>query len=161
MKNIIKNITTMMLLVAGLAISFVPANAAVTANFTTDIDVFFPVVCPNGLPGETIELTGPLHVLVLFTINDNNVSGKIQHQPEGVTGVGLTTGDQYRGTGVTETTFTMSLQNGQANMNFVNNFRLIGQGKAINYLVHEDMHLTINADGTTTANFDHFSIDCK
>jgi hypothetical protein len=43
----------------------------------------------------------------------------------------------------------------------VNNFRIIGQGPGNNYLVHETMHFTINADGTTTVSFDNLTVDCK
>jgi hypothetical protein len=43
----------------------------------------------------------------------------------------------------------------------VNNFRIIGQGKGNNFLVHENLHLTINANGVATAVHDNFSIDCR
>ena len=159
-KNTTKNTTMLMFLVAALAIFIMPANAAVTANFTTQIDITMPVLCPDGF-AENVHLTGSLHVLMSSTSNGNNVSGRYQFQPKGVTGIGETTGYEYQGTGVTEQTFTTSLQNGQANLTFVNNFRLISHGPGENYLVHETMHITINADGTVTVNFDNLSIDCK
>jgi len=37
------------------------------------------------------------------------------------------------------------LQNGQANMTFVNNFRIIGQGPGNNFLVHKTLQIKINA----------------
>ena len=159
MKNTIRN-TTMMIFVAALAIFILPANAAVTANFTTPINIVFPVQCPDGF-AENVDLSGSLHVLMSFTINGNNVSGKFQFQPQGVTGIGETTGAEYQGTGVTEQTFKTSLQNGQANVTSVNNFRLISHGPGDNYLVHETMHITFNAHGIVTVNFDNLSIDCK
>ena len=56
---------------------------------------------------------------------------------------------------------TTSLQNGQATLTFVNNFRIIGQGSGNNFLVHETLHITVNADGTITVFHDNFSIDCR
>jgi hypothetical protein len=161
MKNTIRNTAMTMFFVAALAIFIMPANAAVTVNTTTEINITVFVPCAVGGAGENVDVSGPLHVLMSFTMNGNNISGKFHFQPQGVTGTGETTGDKYQGTGVTQQTFTASLQNGQANVTFVNNFRIIGQGPGNNYLVHETMHITFNADGTVTVNFDNLSIDCK
>jgi hypothetical protein len=105
--------------------------------------------------------SGPLHVLFTFTINGNNVSGFSHFQPQGISGTGETTGDKYQGTGVTQQSFKISLLNGQANFTSVNNFRIIGQGPGNNYLVHENMHVTINANGTVIVSHDNFSVACK
>jgi hypothetical protein len=43
----------------------------------------------------------------------------------------------------------------------VNNFRLIGQGSGNNLQVHQNVHITINANGTVTATVDNTSVDCK
>jgi hypothetical protein len=158
MKN---NGPIMMCLVASLAILVAPAMAAVQVNDTTDIDLTIFVSCADGGVGETVDLSGPLHTLISFTINGNNVSGKMHFQPQGISGTGETTGDKYQATGVTQETFKNSLQNGQANDTFINNFRMIGQGPGNNFLVHETLHFTINANGTTTVSHDNFSMDCK
>jgi len=151
----------MICLVAVLTILVVPANAAVQENDTTDISLTVFVPCAAGGAGEIVDLSGPLHTLISFTINGNNVSGYFHFQPQGITGTGESTGDKYQATGVTLESFKNSLQNGQANLTFVNNFRIIGQGPGNNYLVHETMHVTINADGTATVFHDNFSVDCK
>ena len=151
----------MICLVAVLAILAVPANAAVQVNDKTDISLTVFIPCAAGGAGEIVDLSGPLHTLVSFTINGNNVSGYFHFQPQGITGTGESTGDKYQATGVTLESFKNSLQNGQANLTFVNNFRIIGQGPGNNYLVHETMHVTINADGTATVFHDNFSVDCK
>jgi hypothetical protein len=102
-----------------------------------------------------------LRTLISSTVNGNDVSGYFHFQPQGLSGTGETTSDKYQATGVTQQSFKASLQNGQANLTFVNNFRIIGQGPGNNYLVHETMHITINADGTVTMSHDNFSVDCK
>ncbi len=146
---------------AVLAILIAPAHAAVQVNDKTDIDLTVFVPCAADGAGEVVDLSGPLHTLISFTINGNNVSGTIHFQPQGISATGETTGDKYQATGVTQESFKNSLQNGQANDTFVNNFRIIGQSPGNNFLVHETLHFTINADGTTTVFHDNFSVDCK
>jgi hypothetical protein len=151
----------MICLVAVLTILIAPANAAVQVNDTTEISLTVFIPCAASGAGEIVDLSGPLHTLISFTINGNNVSGYSHFQPQGISGTGETTGTKYQATGVTQESFKSSLQNGQANFTYVNNFRIIGQGPGNNYLVHETMHMTINANGTATVFHDNFSIDCK
>jgi hypothetical protein len=125
----------------------------------TGFTVFIP--CANNGAGEDVILNGDLHVLITFTINGNNFSGKDHFQPQGLSGFGTVTGDKYQGTGVTQDQFKGSFQNGQSEQSFINNFRMIGQGPGNNFLVHENFHLTFNANGDVTAVHDNFSIDCK
>ncbi len=156
--SVVKVITC---LVAALALSLAPINAAVQVNDKTDVVIGVFIPCAAGGVGEVVFLSGPLHTLITYTINGNNVSGTYHFQPQGISGTGETTGDKYQATGVTRQSFKSSLQNGQANFTYVNNFRIIGQGPGNNYLVHETLHFTINADGTLTVSHDNFSVECK
>jgi hypothetical protein len=137
-------------------------SAAVQVNDSTPLvsfTVFVP--CANGGAGELIVLDGMLHTLITFTINGNNVSGKTHFQPQGLSGAGTITGDKYNGVGVTQEHFKSSLQNGQFSDTFINNFRMIGQGPGNNFQVHENAHITINANGDVTVVHDNFSVDCN
>src|SRR5213595_2601319 len=157
-----KNTTISMLLFAALALFTVPANAAKQVNDRSEIDLTVFVPCAAGGAGELVDLSGPLHTLITFTINGNNVSGTAHFQPQGLSGTGETTGDKYQATGVTkDSSFKASFQNGQFTQTYVNNFRIIGQGSGNNFLVHEVLHVTFNANGTVTVFHDNFSIDCK
>jgi len=157
-----KNITIMMFLFAALALFTVPANAAKQINDMSDINLTVFVPCAAGGAGELVDLSGPLHTLITFTINGNNVSGTAHFQPQGLSGTGETTGDKYQATGVTKaSSFKGSFQNGQFTQTYVNNFRIIGSGSGNNFLVHEVLHVTFNANGTVTVFHDNFSIDCK
>jgi len=148
--------------VLGLILSaIVSAHAAVEVNDRTDVSLEVFVACAADGAGEIVDLAGPLHTMITFTINGNNVSGFFRFQPQGISGTGETTGEKYRGTGVTQESFKTSLQNGQANLTFVNNFRIIGPGPGNNFLVHETSHFTIDANGTVTVSHDNFSVDCK
>jgi len=156
-----KNTKIMMFLVAVLAIFTMPANAAVQVNESPQITLSVFVPCAAGGAGEIVDLSGPLHILFTFTINGNNVSGRFQFQPQGISGTGETTGLTYHATGLQASNFTQSLQNGQLNVTSINRFDIIGQGPNNNFTVHETLHFTCNADGTNTVFFDNFSIECN
>jgi hypothetical protein len=82
----------------------------------------------------------------------------VQHfQPQGVSGVGLQTGDRYQGTGVTQSEFndTAGLES-----TYVNNFRIIGQGPNNKLLVHSVVHVTITPNGHVSTVVDNFSVEC-
>ncbi|MGH7565768.1 MAG: hypothetical protein ACREK2_02965 [Gemmatimonadota bacterium] len=139
-----------------------PAAAVVTTTsirFPVDILVFVP--CADGGAGEFVELSGNLHDLFHLMINGNRFVLKVHTQPQGIRGVGLSTGDKYQGTGVTQETLSGSLVNGQFSDTFVNNFRIIGQGPGNNFLVHENLHITVNANGEVTASVGNASVSCK
>jgi hypothetical protein len=144
-----------------LAVLAAPVQAAVVVNDSVNINLAVFVPCANGGAGEVVDLNGPLHELITFNVNGNKVSGTVHFQPQGISGVGEVSGDKYQGTGVTEDHFTGPSINGQFTFTFVNNFRIIGQGPGNNFLIHENFHLTINANGEVTASHDNFSVECK
>ena len=137
------------------------ARAEVTSNTGIPVSITVFVPCANSGAGEDVTVTGTLHALTSATINGNNVSGKEQFQPQGLVGYGSVSGLKYQATGGTKSSFNTSLVNGQAVVNFVNNFKFSGQGPNNNFYVHEDAHITINADGTVTATQDNLSVGCK
>jgi len=150
-----------LLALVAVTLAVVPAQAAIQVNDTTTIALQVFVPCAAGGAGEIVDLAGPLHTLVSFTINGNSVSGYSHFQPQGIVGVGETTGEKYQATGVTQESFKTAFFNGQANLTYVNNFRIIGQASGNNYLVHETLHLTFNANGTLTVSHDNFSATCQ
>ena len=144
---------------AALALGVQAARSEVIFNESVPIavDVFVP--CANGGAGELVALEGNVHMLLIITENANHLSVKSHSQPQGVRGTGLTTGDKYQGTGVTQDHFTVN--RGAETITFVNNFRIIGQGPGNNLLVHGVFHITFNANGEVTATVDNFSVECK
>jgi hypothetical protein len=129
----------------------------VSQTFPIDITVFVP--CANGGAGEDVEITGNLHDL--FHVTFDGVGGlhvTVHDNPQGISGFGLTTGDTYRGVGITEEHFNGTVGSTDT---FVNNFRIIGNGPGNNFSVHENIHVTINANGELTAFVDNFSVTCK
>ena len=133
----------------------------VTTNDQVPFNSSVFVPCANGGAGEVVVLSGTLHLLSHQTVsNSGNFHVKFHAQPQGVSGVGLTTGDQYRATGVTQEEFH---SNGPLPITdtFINNFRIIGQGPGNNFSVHQTIHITINANGVLTAFVDNTNVDCK
>jgi hypothetical protein len=137
------------------------AATSITSNEQINIELSVFVPCANAGAGEIVQLIGTLHVLTTFTINGNNVRGKYHYQPQGISGIGLTTGDKYQATGVTQDEFKGSLVNGQFEETYINNFRIIGVGKDNNILFHENSHLTITANGVVTTVIDNIKDECK
>jgi len=117
------------------------------------------VPCANGGLGEVILMSGNLHILINVTTDAAGGFHVKQHfQPQGLTGTGLVTGAKYQGTGVTQSSQNMTA--GQT-YTFINNFRMIGQGKGNNLLVHQNFHQTINANGEVTSLHNNSSVECR
>ena len=153
---------TLVLVGALLTMAVASAQAAVTTNdktVTFALDEFVP--CANGGVGEVVSGEVLLHALITATVNNNQTSGKFHFQPQGGTAIGETSGDTYHATGVTQDSFSGSLQNGKFTETFVNNFRLIGVGPRNNLLLHTTAHITVNASGETTVEFDKSTEECR
>jgi hypothetical protein len=151
-------ITLLVLSLGSVALS--QALAITTNDFVPFAQAVF-VPCANGGAGETVLISGTLHVQNHITINDNRVSLKVHFQPQGGTGVGLTTGDSYQATGVTQEHDSLPLIDGAANFTFVNNFKIIGTGPNNNLLVHQTVHVTIDANGFVTTVVDNLTVECR
>jgi hypothetical protein len=161
MKRHTRHFSTVLAAISLVFLSAPSARAEVEENVRIPVEIAFEIPCANGGTGEIVVLTGDLHVVTSFVINGNVVRGRFHYQPQGISGYGTVTGDQYHATGVTQGQFKSSLKNGEAMVSLVNNFRIIGQGPGNNFLVHENMHLTINANGDITTSVDHLGADCK
>lgn len=130
-----------------------------TSNEKQPVDEIIFVPCANNGAGENVELTGTIHILIHTTLNGNNFTTKYHFQPQGISGVGLTTGTRYHGSGVTQDKIKGSLKNGKYMETYINNFKIAGHG--VNYKVHNNMHIMVSETGETTASVDNFSSDCK
>ena len=140
--------------------AFAQALSITTNDFVPFAQVAF-VPCANGGAGEPVLVSGTLHIQQHITINDNHATIKTHAQPQGATGVGLTTGDKYNANGVTQEEDGISLDVSASEFTFVNNFRIIGQSNDNNLLVHQTIHETINANGTVTTVVDNTSVECR
>jgi hypothetical protein len=143
---------------AGAAIAQAEATT-VTTNEQIPFSLIAFVPCANAGAGEEVLVTGTLHVLEHVTIDARGgLHVKIHFQPQGATGVGLTTGDTYHATGVTQEHFNAT---GVFNDTFINNFRMIGPGPNNNLLVHQTIHITITPNGDVTSDVVNTSVECR
>ena len=111
--------------------------------------------------GEYVDVSGTTHVTLDFTVSANGSTLVMHVNPQGLVGVGQTTGDIYRATGVTQVATTVAAGGYPYEYTVVNNFRFIGPGSGNNYNLHSLQHATVNANGSMTVFIDSFSIDCK
>ena len=110
---------------------------------------------------DLIHTAGNLHILMTFTENDNRISGGFHFQPQGAK-LEDRFGNVYSGTGVGRGHFSEPVdEDGAVNFTSVDSFKLIGHGKAPNFLVQVVSHITINANGDVTAEFERVSEQCK
>jgi hypothetical protein len=72
-------------------------------------------------------------------------------QPQGVSGTGLVSGEQYRAVGVTRNEFYIPPGDSDREFTSVNRFYLISAGPSDNLLETSTIHVTINANGEATA----------
>jgi hypothetical protein len=140
------------------------ARLATDATTTSDV---FPVTiqqfvpCANGGAGEVVEVSGNLHqVLTTVLTESGRIVVRSHFQPQGLSGVGLTTGDKYQATGVTQETASFSPPF-PVTATFINNFRFIGAGPDNNLLVHQEAHVTIDANGNVRVDVDKLSVECR
>ena len=134
-------------------------HAAVTTDVRVPVNIPVFIPCAAGGAGELAVLQGNLHVLLRFTVSASGTIHAAMHfQPQGISGVGQTTGDKYQATGVTQQEVNLTIGGEET---FINNFRIIGQGNGNNFLIHQTFHITINANGNVTAFVDSLSVDCR
>ena len=118
------------------------------------------IPCANQGNGEVVDFSGSLHAVFSSTVNGNNIHLNMLFNPQGIKGVGETTGDVWQATGETREDLTASVSAFPFTNTFVNNFKLI-DGRGGSFLIHENFHVTVNADGTTTVLHDNFTFTCK
>lgn len=147
-------------LIVSLGVAQVRAKGTTfTTNYRVDVNLTMFVPCAAAGAGEFVQLSGPLDILFVTTIdNRGGFQSKYQVQPKGIIGTGISSGIKYKGTGMTHGTFdgTVGLTS-----NLVSDFKVVGQRSSGGFLVHQDVHVTTNANGVLTVSVDNFSVTCK
>jgi hypothetical protein len=143
--------------VAALAVSVGAAQATTTVQSVAFDSTF--ALCN----GDLVHVSGPLLIATSTTSTTSTTSGglvvAIHFQPQGVSGVDLSTGTVFRATGLTRDLIVDSPPGGYTET-FVNQFHIQATGGAESYIVTELFHVTVTADGTVRVFFDNFSATC-
>ena len=155
---------TIKIIVAGTVMVLMAAGLAGAAAESMRVPFAGPafVSCANDGVGEIVDLSGTLHIVTNTTEDANGgLHTRLHFQPQGAIAIGQVTGDTYRTVGVTQQTVNIRSDGFPVTDTFVNNFRLIGPGTGNNLLVHQVVHMTINANGETTADVSTSSVECR
>ena len=153
-------------LMAALAV-LVPTSVQAEAA-TTNVVYSYPVEfttfvgCINGGAGEWLSLSGSVQFVQVST---TDASGA-QHLQEltiqqGISGVGLASGDQYRTVGAHRSGFNAAYGGSPSEIDVINSYHLIRVGDGLLLAVHETLHVTRSATGEVTAHVENFSIVCE
>jgi hypothetical protein len=146
--------------IAALAIFTLPVDAAKIVNQSIPIAVSVPVPCV----GEVVDVSGKLHTVITFTSNGRHVNAHVHVNAQGITGTGEITGRTFQANGKINISFNKSLLNGQGTTTFIARLEVTGEpgpsGGDIGFTLRETAHVTLNAKGTVTVNFDNFQADC-
>jgi len=130
------------------------AGAATTVERQT-FDATFPLC-----NGDLIHVSGPLLVTTTETSTPSRGLILAMHfQPQGVTGVDLSTGTVFHATGLTRDLTVFSPPGGYTETS-VNQFHIQATGGAQSYIVTDLFHVTVSPDGTVRSFFDNFSATC-
>ena len=133
-----------------------PASAAAgVIHFQSYLPVIAPV--SNPCTGGAFLLTGVDHLTFELTLFDDGSFHSVSHQDAQLTGTD-NQGNSYIGN-LTDT----SVFAGHAGVEVTRPFTLpiIGNGAAPNFTVHVTLHVTVNANGTVTAQVSEITTTCQ
>jgi hypothetical protein len=106
-----------------------------------------------------VSLSGTIHSVFHVTLDGlGGAHVVVIHNPQDVSGVGLTTGAKYQGVGTHMDVFNATVGVEETT---VTTSQLIGQGPGNNFLVHDVVHTTVLASGVVTSFQDHVTVECK
>ena len=132
------------------------SRASVVVNF--DIPVNGTVFNPCN--GENVAFTGVDHFTASTTSSRNGGFHLDTHDNVHVTAIG-DEGNTYVGNEEDSLHLNVSLSGSTGEENVPLTFSEISQGSAPNFEMHALLHITINADGTVTVSFSHFTAACR
>ena len=136
-----------------------PARAKVTTNERIYWERRQWIPCAMNGEGEWVFLSGYLHIVYSTTLDGNDgFHARVHYNPQGITGIGELSGDRYHSVGETR-----RVTNGKVGKThtYVNNYKIIGQGRGNNFLVHDTIHYTVNANGEVTSEVANSRIECR
>ena len=139
-----------------------PSSGAQSSNYVESLpfeSVLF-VPCGNGGAGEEVSLTGSLKFVEEIIYNDHGFTFNYHVIAQGITGVGLTTGENYHASGGNNGTITGEFgEVGQYTRLFIDQLRIIGQNSV--FTVMYKTKVTITPDGKITTSIEEEKVDCR
>lgn len=156
--------TMKQLLLAGLLMFLASMTPALAQSRTVTTSSILPIrfVLSHPCSGEDVALSGELHLVSNVTLDaSGGTHVEFQANFQGVSGVGLATGDRYELVGERLHTSLNTSGAPPLEMSITTNAHVIGQGPGNNALLHFLVHTTVNADGTVTSQIDEVRVECR
>jgi len=122
-----------------------------------DQTLFVP--CGNDGAGEEVALTGSLKIFENIVYNNHGFTLNYHVIAQGITGVGLSTGEKFQASGGNKGTITGEFgEEGRYSRVFIQQLRIIGQNTV--FKVTYKTKITITPDGNVTTSIEDETIDC-
>ena len=139
-----------------------PSSRAQVSNYVESVPferiLFVP--CGNGGAGEEVSLTGSLKFVEEIVYNGHGFTFNYHVIAQGITGVGLITGENYQASGGNKGTITGEFgEEGQYTRLFIDQLRIIGQNSVFTVMYKTKM--TITPDGKITTSIEEEIVDCR
>jgi hypothetical protein len=153
------------LLLVGIVLALLSMRATTSASVVSNTIISIPpnAVLFDSCTGESVHVSGTIHIVTVVTLDGGGGTHTEMHfNVQGVSGVGLSTGTQYRGI---HTETHSSNSDGPAPSEFTTriDIKLISEGASSNLTIRDVLvHVTVNADGTVTASIDNVTVgECQ
>lgn len=137
------------------ALLLIAVNAI--ARVVTNVDIPISGTVVNPCNAENVAFNGIDHFSATVTSDGAGGVHVTFHDNIHVTATG-DQGNSYEGNQEDVDAFNARVGVEQT---FVITFSEISNGSAPNFVVHEDMHITVNPNGTMTVFVDHFTANCR
>lgn len=141
------------------------SNQSVQANVSSseelvpyDRTLFVP--CGNSGAGEEVFLMGSLKIVEHIIYNDRGFTFNYHVIAQGITGIGLATGEQYQASGGNKGTITGEFgEDGQYTRVFMEQLKIIGQNSGFKVMIKTK--ITVTPDGKITTRIEEETVDCN
>jgi hypothetical protein len=118
------------------------------------------VPCGNGGEGEEVALNGSIKLVEQIIFNDHGFTFTYHAILQGISGLGLSTGENFVVSGGDKGTITGEFgEEGQYTRVFMGQLRIIGQSSA--FTVRYKFKVTITPNGNITTRIEQEEIDCR
>jgi hypothetical protein len=117
------------------------------------------VSCANGGAGEDVLLTGKTNFVYQMAWNENGFTMVYHDNVHEVTGVGLSSGENFAASGGTQGTVRGFWFSNQWVGTTIQQLRIIGQNTS--FTVNNKLQLVVTPDGKVTVNVREQTIDCN
>jgi len=117
------------------------------------------VPCANNGEGEEVQLTGEILIVDHVSFNEHGFTLTYHTNLQGLTGVGLTSGDNFTASGGSHGTISGAFENNQFAGGYIEQTRVIGQHSQ--FIVQYRFHVTVTSDGRITSGISDEKIICR